>query len=222
MVLLSKFDFSGKESGKFELPDAFFTEGREQSVKDYLVAIQANKRQWSACTRGRSEVSHSTKKPFRQKGTGNARQGCLAAPQFRGGGIVFGPKPKFDQHIRINKKERRAAIRLLLAQKIQTGKLIVAENSVFISSLDAPKTKEALRFLKECNVECRGVLFVDGLAHVGSNENLRLSVRNLSAVRGFTYGENISGYDIAAARNIVVSEKALELLVESLVSTTKD
>lgn len=70
MVLLSKFDFSGKELGKFELPDAFFTEGREQSVKDYLVAIQANKRQWSACTRGRSEVSHSTKKPFRQKGTG--------------------------------------------------------------------------------------------------------------------------------------------------------
>lgn len=93
---------------------------------------------------------------------------------------------------------------------------------MFVSSLDAPKTKEALRFLKECNVECRGVLFVDSLAHVGSNENLRLSVRNLSAVRGFTYGENISGYDIAAARNIVVSEKALELLVESLVSTTKD
>ena len=93
---------------------------------------------------------------------------------------------------------------------------------MFVGSLSAPKTKEALRFLKECNVECRGVLFVDGLDHLGSNENLKLSVRNLASVRGFAYGENISGYDIAAARSIVVSERALEVLVENLVSTTKD
>lgn len=224
MVLLSKFDFSGNEAGKIEVSDAFFAGESDglQSIKDYLVAIQANKRQWSACTRGRSEVSHSTKKPFRQKGTGNARQGCLAAPQFRGGGIVFGPKPKFDQHVRINRKERQAAIRLLLAQKIQTSNLIVADDSVFVSSLNSPKTKEALAFLKRCNVECRGVLFIDDLSHSNSNSYLKLSLRNLSAVRGFIYGDNVSGYDIASARNIVISEKALNALVERLASGTKE
>lgn len=224
MVLLSKFNFSGNETGKVELPDAFFAMESDglQLIKDYLVAIQANKRQWSACTRNRSEVSHSTKKPFRQKGTGNARQGCLAAPQFRGGGIVFGPKPKFNQHIRINRKERRAAIRMLLAQKIQSSRLVVVDDSVFVSSLSAPKTKEALRFMKNCNVECRSVLFVDDLEHNGSNTNFRLSLRNLSAVRGFVYGINVSGYDIAAARNIVISEKALHGLVEHFVSEMKD
>ncbi|EPP34443.1 50S ribosomal protein L4 [Chlamydia ibidis] len=224
MVLLSKFDFLGNKTGEVELSDALFAEEGNglQLVKDYLVAIQANKRQWSACTRNRSEVSHSTKKPFRQKGTGNARQGCLAAPQFRGGGIVFGPKPKFDQHVRINRKEKRAAIRLLLAQKIQANKLVVADDSVFVSSLSAPKTKEALRFLKACNVECRGALFIDDLDHAGSNENLRLSLRNLSAVRGFTYGVNVNGYDLASARSVVISEKALSELAGRLISGMKD
>ncbi|WP_071170947.1 50S ribosomal protein L4, partial [Chlamydia psittaci] len=87
MVLLSKFDFSGEKTGEVEVSDSFFVqeEGGLQLVKDYLTAIRANKRQWSANTKNRSEVSHSTKKPFKQKGTGNARQGCLAAPQFRGG-----------------------------------------------------------------------------------------------------------------------------------------
>lgn len=223
MVLLSKFDFFGNKAGEVELPDSFFVQkGRGiQLVKDYLVAIQANKRQWSACTRGRSEVSHSTKKPFKQKGTGNARQGCLAAPQFRGGGIVFGPKPKFDQHIRVNRKERRAAIRLLLSQKIQSQRLIVIENSVFTDSLTAPKTKEALRFLKDCNVECRGILFVDDLCHADNNENLRKSVRNLPSVRGFTYSINLNGYDLASARNVVISEKALAGLVERFAEEIK-
>ncbi|ASD30281.1 50S ribosomal protein L4 [Chlamydia abortus] len=224
MVLLSKFDFFGNKAGEVELPDAFFAQEGSglQLVKDYLVAIRANKRQWSACTRNRSEVSHSTKKPFRQKGTGNARQGCLAAPQFRGGGIVFGPKPKFDQHVRINKKEKRAAIRLLLSQKIQTNHLIVADDSVFTNSLTSPKTKEALRFLKSCNVECRGVLFIDDLEHAQNNESLRLSLRNLPAVRGFTYGMNINGYDLVSARNIVISEKALNRLSGHLISAMKD
>lgn len=224
MVLLSKFDFSGEKTGEVEVPDSFFVqeEGGLQLVKDYFTAIRANKRQWSANTKNRSEVSHSTKKPFKQKGTGNARQGCLAAPQFRGGGIVFGPRPKFDQHTRINRKERRAAIRLLLSQKIQSEKLIVAEDSVFTSSLQAPKTREALQFLKRCGVECRGVLFIDHLAHVELNQNLRLSLRNLSALRGFVYGINLNGYDLAAAHNVVISEKALQDLSKRLVSETKD
>lgn len=221
MVLLSKFDFFGKKVGEIELVDEFFANAKDgmQSIKDYLVAIQENKRQWSANTKTRSEVSHSTKKPFRQKGTGNARQGCLAAPQFRGGGIIFGPKPKFDQHVRINRKERRLAIRILLAQKIQSGKFLIADNSVFADSLSQPKTKEVLRFLQDCGVECRGVLFVDDLDHVVSNKNFRLSARNLTAVRDFTYEANINGYDLASARNVVFSEKALTRLVGRLLTS---
>lgn len=224
MVLLSKFDFFGKEVGKVELVDEFFSgiEEKNQSVKDYIVAIRANKRQWSASTKGRSEVSHSTKKPFRQKGTGNARQGCLAAPQFRGGGIVFGPKPKFDQHVRINRKERRLAIRTLLAQKIQTGRVFVADDQVFVNSLSKPRTKEVQRFLNDCGVENRGILFVDDLDHVMGNANFRLSVRNLPAVRGFTYEENVNGYDLIAARNVVVSEKALMRLVDRLLASESE
>lgn len=223
MVLLSKFDFLGKEVGKFELSDEFFSEieGKNQSIKDYIVALRANKRQWSASTKGRSEVSHSTKKPFRQKGTGNARQGSLAAPQFRGGGIVFGPKPKFDQHVRINKKERRLALRVLLAQKAQQGTLFVADDQVFINSLSQPKTKEVQRFLCDCGIENRGILFVDDLDHAAKNTSFRLSVRNLVAVRDFTYEANVNGYDLIAARNVVFSEKALTRLVGRLLTSEK-
>ena len=73
-------------------------------IKDYIIALSANQRQWNASTQTRSEVNHSTKKPFAQKGTGNARQGFLGSPQFRGGGRVHAPRPKYDQHVRINRK----------------------------------------------------------------------------------------------------------------------
>src|ERR1700689_3249769 len=106
-------------------------------VKDYIVAIRENARQWSANTKGRSEVNHSTKKPHPQKGQGRARQGMLSAPQYKGGGRVHTPKPKYDQHVRINKKERRAAIRSLIGEKIRDKCLHVLEST----SLDAPQTK---------------------------------------------------------------------------------
>ncbi|WP_213358110.1 50S ribosomal protein L4 [Chlamydiifrater phoenicopteri] len=217
MVMLSKYNFSGEKVGEVELSDLFFSEKgvNRQVIKDYLVALRANKRQWSACTKGRSEVSHSTKKPFKQKGTGNARQGCLAAPQFRGGGVVFGPKPKFDQHIRINKKERRSALRYLLGQKIQAGAFFVVEDGVF-SSLASPKTKMVVGFLRGCQIEERGVLFVDSKKHAQTNESFRKSVRNLVACKGFAYNENLNGYDVVSSRGIVISESAFHESVERL------
>ena len=99
-----------------ELIDA---EANSQMIKDYIVALRANARQWSANTKTRSEVKHTTKKPHPQKGQGRARHGSLVGPQYRGGGRVFGPKPKFDQHVRVNQKERKAAIRFLLAEKLK-------------------------------------------------------------------------------------------------------
>src|SRR5262245_37170150 len=124
-------------------------------IKDYIIALRANARQWSANTKGRSEVKHTTKKPHPQKGGGRARQGSLVSPQYRGGGRVFGPKPKFDQHVKINKKERQAAIRFLLAEKVKANKLHVVENF----TMEEPKTKNVVAFLNKANLSGR-ILFL--------------------------------------------------------------
>src|SRR3989344_3609613 len=114
MALLKKYDLTGKEIGIVEVDDAHLeVKAHSQSIKDYLVAIRKNARQWSAHTKTRAEIQRTGRKPHPQKGGGRSRQGDLAAPQYKGGGIVFGPRKKFDQHIKINQKERRAAIRSL-------------------------------------------------------------------------------------------------------------
>ena len=113
MATLKKYDYKGSAKGELTIDAKLLEEDlNKQMIKDYLVAIRKNMRQWSANTKGRKEVQKSGQKPHAQKGSGRARQGCLAAPQYKGGGIVFGPKPKFDQHVRINKKERQACQRL--------------------------------------------------------------------------------------------------------------
>src|SRR5271168_1072268 len=127
-------------------------------VKDYIVALRANARQWSANTKGRSEVKHTTKKPHPQKGGGRARQGSLVAPQFRGGGIVFGPKPKFDQHVKINKKEKKAVIHAILSDKILNSSIIVLEST----QLDAPRTKTLDNFLKNAGLLKRVLFLAEG------------------------------------------------------------
>jgi len=115
MATLKKYNIDGEEVGKVEADKSLVdVQANTQMVKDYIIAIRANARQWSASTKGRSEVKHTTKKPHRQKGTGRARQGSLVTSQFRGGGVVFGPKPKFNQSVRVNKKEKKAAIKFLI------------------------------------------------------------------------------------------------------------
>src|SRR6188508_895850 len=120
-------------------------------IKDYIVALRANARQWSANTKTRSQVKHTTKKPHPQKGQGRARQGSLVAPQYRGGGRVFGPKPKFDQHVKVNQKERKAAIRFLIAEKLKENRVWLIENT----EMDAPKTKMIAGFLKGLEINGR-------------------------------------------------------------------
>ena len=111
MAVVKKYNLSGNELGQIEIDDRLLqVSANPQMIKDYLVAYRANQRQWSASTKGRSEVSHSTQKPHPQKGTGKARQGSLVSPQYKGGGRVFGPKPKFDQCVKMNKKEKQAVI----------------------------------------------------------------------------------------------------------------
>jgi len=222
---LKKYNLAGHEQGEVKIDQKLANaKANGQMIKDYIVALRANARQWSASTKGRSEVSHTTKKPHPQKGGGRARQGSLVAPQYKGGGRVFAPRPKFDQHIRINRKERQAAIRALLAEKLHSNKLHVVEDF----ALTAPKTKQVVDFLKAVNLNGR-VLFLGEGAYlqlpfegaptfsVGQDEhdNFIKSVRNIPKV-SFSLVKNISGYDVLVAHHIVLTEKALNELNEWL------
>lgn len=226
MVNAKKYNISGKELGNVSIQKAIVdAEANGQMVKDYIVALRANLRQWSASTKTRSEVSHTTRKPHPQKGTGGARQGSLVSPQYRGGGRVFGPKPKFDQHVRINKKERRAAIRCLLADKIKDHKLIIIDDY----GIETPKTKNIVEFLEKAG--CNGrVLFVghgnyaeiesengSKSVSVKSTEHIPFykSTRNIPKTQ-FALAKNISGYDVMLAKHIIMTEAALNEISEWL------
>lgn len=210
MVILKKYDLSGKEIGEVSVEDGLLEkEANTQMIKDYLVAIRNNARQWSAHTKTRAEVSHSGQKPHPQKGTGRARQGYLGAPQYKGGGRVGGPRAKMDQHVSINKKEKRAAIAHLLAEKIQNQQVVVLK----CDALKKPKTKKVADFLKAREVGGKRVLFL-GLSSK-ENDALIKSTRNLSKVH-FVHAPNASGYDIAGSVNIVVLEPAVEQLFKML------
>lgn len=226
MSKLKKYNLDGKETGNVAIDSGLLeAEASSQTIKDYIVALRANVRQWSANTKGRSEVNHTTKKPHPQKGGGRARQGSLAAPQYKGGGRVFGPKPKFDQHVRINKKEKIAAIRCLLAEKLKNDKCIIVDDF----SLEGPKTKVVADFLGKLNLKGRILFLGEGeygeidfgdfteKFHVPSerHNNFVRSMRNIPKM-SFALAKNINGYDLMLANQLVVTEKALQELQEWL------
>lgn len=210
MATLKKYDLSGKEVGAVQVDDAVLqVSAHPQSVKDYLVAIRNNARQWSASTKTRAEINRTGRKPHPQKGQGRSRQGDLAAPQYKGGGIVFGPRPKFDQHVRINKKERRAAIRALIVQKIKESRVHVLQNASF----EQPKTKTMASFFDQLNVDNRRVLILgESSASTGEmktpHANLVKSVRNIPKKECLLLPQ-VNGYSLMLAQDLVVLESAL-------------
>ena len=226
MATLKKYNFDGKEIGQVHIDDAFAkAEANGQMVKDYITAIRENARQWSANTQTRGEVNHSTKKPHPQKGGGRARQGRLSSPQYKGGGRVFGPRPKFDQHVRINKKEKKAAIRFLIGEKIRNNKIHLIETT----EMEAPKTRVIANFVKTAGVKGR-VLFLgegeyvkltegettwDVSVKCNKHNNFALSMRNIPKTE-FALAKNINGYHILVAHEIVMTEEALEELKQWL------
>lgn len=222
MTKLKKYNLEGKEVGEIEVSEKLANaELNTQLIKDYIVATQKNKRQWSASTKGRSEVKHTTKKPHRQKGTGRARQGSLVGPHMRGGGVAHGPKPKFDQHVRINKKERRAAIRSLIAEKIRSGKAYIIEST----EMTEPKTKFIARFLDACKIQGRTLFLgesafqdveTDGKTcrvnvKCAQHAHFNRSIRNLKKVE-FGLALNVNGYEVAKAAELFLTEGALREL----------
>ena len=172
-----------------------------------IVAKMANARQASASTKTRSEVSGGGRKPWRQKGTGNARQGSIRATQWRGGGIVFGPTPNRNYTKKVNKKEKRLALKSALSYKAIDKELVVVEDIKF----ETNKTKEMVNLLEKLNLTNKKVLVV--LEEL--NENVCLSSRNLANVKILLPNE-LNSLDIVNADNMLITESALNKLEEVL------
>ena len=203
MANVSVYNMEGKEVGTLELNDAVFgVEVNEHLVHLAVVAQLANKRQGTQKAKTRSEVSGGGRKPWRQKGTGHARQGSTRSPQWKGGGIVFAPTPR-DYTIRLNKKEKRAALKSALTSRVQENKFIVVEELKF----NEIKTKNFKNVLNNLKVNKALVVLSE------SDENAVLSARNIADVKTAQVG-TINVYDILKYNTVVASKAAVASIEE--------
>ena len=211
MATLKKYDLTGKEIGVIQVDDALLDlSAHPQSIKDYIVALRKNARQWSASTKVRKEINRTGRKPHPQKGQGRSRQGDLAAPQYKGGGIIFGPKPKFDMHVRINKKERRAAIRTLIAEKIKANHVHVLQKG----EMKKPQTKKMAEFFDKIELADRRILLLGESQAISGqmgnpHESLVKSMRNIPK-KEYALLPQMNGYELARCQHLVVLDSALE------------
>ena len=203
MANVSVFNMEGKEVDKLELNDAVFAAPINEHLVHMAVVQQlANKRQGTQSAKTRSEVSGGGKKPWRQKGTGHARQGSTRAPQCTGGGVVFAPKPR-DYSFKMNKKEKNAAIKSVLTSKVNDSKFIVLDNL----TLEGIKTKEVVAVLKNLNVEKALIVTAE------KDENVLLSARNIPTVRT-AMTNTINVYDLLKYDTVVVTKDAVAKIEE--------
>ncbi len=210
MATAKRYDLSGKQLDEVTFKDdLLIVEANAQLVKDYIVAIRENARQWSANTKGRKEVRCSGKKPFKQKGTGRARQGYLAAPQFRGGGVVFGPKPKFDQHVKVNKKARKKVINYFISEKIKNNHFHVLKTE----ELKEPKTKKMVLFFDKLKIEGKRILVL--LDNSVAYANFIKSIANIPKVE-YALLSNLNGYNLALAEETVVMDQIVDPIIDML------
>ena len=210
MSKVEMLNLNGEKVKEIKINDKVWgIEPNDAVLHNAIVLAMANSRQASASTKTRDEVSGGGRKPWRQKGTGNARQGSIRAPQWRGGGVVFGPNPNRNYSKKQNKKERRLAVLSALSYKALDKELIVLENIKFETS----KTKEMINLLTSLNIRNNKVLVVVEEL----NDNVCLASRNLANVKLVTFNE-VNAYDLVSADNMVITENALTKLEEVLVS----
>ena len=203
MAIVSVYNIEGKEVGSIELNDAVFgVEVNEHLVHMAVVNQLANNRQGTQSAKTRSEVSGGGRKPWRQKGTGHARQGSTRAPQWTGGGIVFAPKPR-DYSFKMNKKEKRIALLSALSSKVAESKIVVLDEF----KLDEIKTKKFVEVMNNLKVENALVVLE------GENKNVVLSGRNIPSVK-VTATNEINTYDVLKYTTLVVTKAAVEKLEE--------
>jgi large subunit ribosomal protein L4 len=203
MANVSVYNMEGKEVGTVELNDAIFgVEINEHLVHLAVVQQLANMRQGTQKAKTRSEVSGGGRKPWRQKGTGHARQGSTRSPQWTGGGMVFAPVPR-DYSFKLNKKEKRAALKSVLTDKVQKEALIVVDELKF----DEIKTKNFANVMSKLKVE-------SGLVVIAENDtNVVMSARNMESVDTAPVNA-INVYDIAKAKTLVLTKDALAKIEE--------
>ena len=203
MAKVAVYNMEGKEVGSIELNDAVFgVEVNEHLVHMAVVSQLANKRQGTQKAKTRSEVSGGGRKPWRQKGTGHARQGSTRAPQWTGGGVVFAPTPR-DYSFKLNKKERRAALKSALTSRVEEKKFIVVDEINF----DEIKTKKFQDVLNNLSVSKALVVLEDG------NKNAELSARNIADVKT-AKTNTINVYDILKYNTVIATKAAVQAIEE--------
>ena len=203
MANVSVYNMEGKEVGTLELNDEVFgVEVNEHLVHMAVLNQLANNRQGTQKAKTRSEVSGGGRKPWRQKGTGHARQGSTRAPQWTGGGVVFAPTPR-DYSFKMNKKEKRAALKSALSSRVEENKLIVVDELSF----DEIKTKKFQQVLNNLNVNKALVVLEDG------NTNAEISARNISDVKT-AKTNTINVYDVMKYNTVIATKAAVAAIEE--------
>ena len=203
MANVSVYNMEGKEVGTMELSDAVFgVEVNEHLVHLAVVQQLANNRQGTQKAKTRSEVRGGGRKPWRQKGTGHARQGSTRAPQWTGGGVVFAPTPR-DYSFKMNRKEKRAALKSALTSRVQENKLIVVDELKF----DEIKTKKFAEVLKNLNLDKALVVLNE------NDEKVVMSAKNIPTVKT-TQINTINVYDVLKYNTVVLTKAAAESIEE--------
>ena len=203
MAKVSVYNMEGKEVGTMDLNDSIFAvEINEHLVHMAVVQQLANNRQGTQKAKTRSEVSGGGRKPWRQKGTGHARQGSTRSPQWTGGGVVFAPTPR-DYSFKLNKKEKRAALKSALTSVVNENKFIVVDEL----KLDAIKTKDFAKVLTNLNVE-KALVVLDS-----NDKNVVMSAKNIPTVKT-ALTNTINVYDIVNAKTLVLTKDAVSKIEE--------
>ena len=203
MANVSVYNMEGKETGKMELNDSIFAAPVNEHLVHMAVVLQlANKRQGTQKAKTRSEVRGGGRKPWRQKGTGHARQGSIRAPQWKGGGVVFAPVPR-DYSFKLNKKEKRAALKSVLTSRVQENKFIVVDEL----KMDEIKTKTFKGVLDNLNAEKALVVLND------MDANVIASAKNIPTVKT-TQTNELNVFDVLKYNTVVVTKDAVATIEE--------
>ena len=204
MSTISVFDMAGKQVAETELNDEIFGITPNEAVMHAMVVnYLANQRQGTQSTLTRTEVSGGGRKPWRQKGTGHARQGSTRAPQWYHGGVALGPKPR-DYRYALNKKVRRLAMKSALSSKVAENQIVVVDELKF----EEPKTKEMIKFLQAVNADKKALIIT-----AEKDENVVKSAANIPGVRT-ALATTMNVYEIVNHTSFIVTKEAVELIEE--------
>ena len=204
MPKIQMVNMQGEPVGDIDLKEEIFDiEVNEHAVYLVVKNILANKRQGTKSAKTRAEVRGGGRKPWRQKGTGRARQGSIRSPQFKGGGVVFAPKPR-DYSYTTPKKVRRLALKSVLTSKLRDNEIIVVDEI----KMNEPKTKAFNEFLKAIKADKKALIVIDG-----KDENVVRSARNIEGVHT-SMAQNINVYDLLKYNSLVLSKDALNVVQE--------